>query len=93
MSKKLVLEASMCDELVEVGSLMLRDKNLSVIDDNYEGEEDDRLRLKEMCNIEVLYASHNLLNNILGICQMTSLTELNLSFNAIDDLSGIEELT
>ena len=93
LTKKLVLEASMCDELDEIGSLMLRDKNLSVIDDNYENEESQRLRLKEMCNIEVLYASHNLLTNILGICALSTLTELNLSFNAIDDLSGIEELT
>jgi hypothetical protein len=64
----LVLEASMCDEMVQVESLMLREKNLSVIDDNIEDEEKNRLRLKEMCNLEVLYASHNMLTNILGIC-------------------------
>ena len=72
---------------------MLREKNLSVIDDNIEEEDEHRLRLKELCNLEVLYASHNLLTNVLGIYQLVTLTELNLSFNAIDDLSGIEELT
>ena len=72
---------------------MLRDKNLSIIDDNYEGEENQRLRLKEMCNLEVLFASHNLVTNLLGVSQLTSLVELNLSFNAIEDLSGIEDLT
>ena len=89
----MVLEASMCDQLFEINSLMLREKNLSVLDDNIQGEENQRLRLKEMCNLEVLFASHNLISSLLGVCQLTTLIELNLSFNAIDDLSGIEELT
>ena len=72
---------------------MLRDKSISNFDDNYDGDDKDRLRLKEMCNLECLYASHNLITNVLGISQLSTLVELNLSFNAIDDLSGIEELT
>lgn len=63
----MVLDASMCDQLVDVSTLMLREKNLLLVDDNLDGVEENRLRLKELCNIEVLYASHNYIRNVLGV--------------------------
>ena len=40
LTKKLVLEASMCDELHEVETLLLREKQIGIFDDNYEGPEE-----------------------------------------------------
>ena len=57
----------MCDELYEIGALMLREKQIGIFDDNYEGSEEERLHLKEMSNLECLYASHNFLKDVLGI--------------------------
>lgn len=46
-----------------------------------------------MCNLECLFASHNQIADITGVCQLITLVELNLSFNFIQDISGIQELT
>ena len=42
LTKKIVLESSLlCDELDEVTTLMLRDKNISIFDDNIEDKDEE----------------------------------------------------
>lgn len=65
LTKKLVLEASMSENLDEVNTLMLRDRGIEYFDD-IKGE--DGFKLQELCNIECLLLSHNLLKDIYGIC-------------------------
>ena len=65
LTKKLVLEASMSENLNEVSTLMLRDRGIEYFDD-IKGE--DGFKLQELCNIECLLLSHNLLKDIYGIC-------------------------
>ena len=79
----MILEASMCDEMDQVQTLMLTKKNLIHFDDN---RSDKNFVLTELCNIECVYASHNMLTDIFGICQLTTLVELNLSFNQISNI-------
>merc|ERR1712176_1041138 len=88
----MILDAAMCDTVDEVNTIMLRDKKISIFDDNFD-DEGTRLKLEELCNVECIFASHNLIREVLGICQLTTLVELNLSFNMINDISGLEELT
>lgn len=40
----------------------------------------------DLCNIECLMVSHNLIKDISGILQLTTLVELNLSYNMITDI-------
>ena len=61
---------------------MLREKNIEQFEDNKQ----DGLRMEELVNIESVYASHNCVKDIYGICQLTTLVELNLSFNQIADI-------
>ncbi len=82
----------MCDELDEVTTLMLRDKKIEHFDDNLD-EHSARLKLTDLCNIECLMASHNVIRDIGGILQLTTLVELNISYNMISSINGIEELT
>jgi len=89
VTRDMILEASMSDELREVQTLLLRDKQIAVFDDNI----NDGLELNELVNVECVFASHNMIKDIYGICSLVTLVELNLSFNLINDLSGIEELT
>lgn len=96
LTHKMVLDNSlMCEELHEVTTLMLRDKNIAVFDDNLEdlNKHGDKFKLVDLCNLECLMASHNLIRDISGILQLTTLVELNLSYNMISDIVGIEELT
>ena len=63
----MILENSMfCEELSEVQTLMLRDKNLGVFDDVIQGTEEETFKLTDMCNLECVYASHNYLTTTLG---------------------------
>lgn len=78
LTKKLVLEASMSENLDEVNTLMLRDRGIEFFDD-IRGE--DGFKLSELCNVECLLLSHNQIKDVYGICQLTTLVELNLSFN------------
>ena len=89
LNKALVLENSMVDDLREVKTLMLRDKKITVFEDNAK----DGLNLDDLANIECLFGSHNMIKDITGVCQLVTLVELNLSFNFISDLTGLEELT
>lgn len=89
ITKQMVIDnALMCDELDEITTLMLRDKKISVFDDNLEDEDEEgsRFKLADLCNIECLMASHNLISDINGVLQLTTLVELNLSYNMISDI-------
>jgi hypothetical protein len=79
----------MCEELDEITTLMLRDKNINIFDDNLEDEDEKgrRFKLKNLCNIECLMASHNLIKEINGILSLTTLVELNLSYNLISEIT------
>jgi hypothetical protein len=61
--------------------VMLRDKNIEIVDDNKKGG----LLLEDLCNIECFYASQNLISDCYGIGLLTSLVELNLNNNRIAD--------
>ena len=89
LTKEIVLEDAMCDELSEVRSLNLREKNINKI----ESDKKSSFNLDDLCNLECLIASHNLISDIGGVCQLVTLVDLNLSFNFIRDLNGIQELT
>lgn len=66
ITTKMVLEAAMVDSLEEVSTLMLRDKKIELFRDNHHGKEN--LVLSELCNVESIYANHNLIREIDGIC-------------------------
>ena len=82
LSKQMVLDSSMCDELSEVQMVMVRDKNIESVDDN---KREGGLLMEDLCNIECFYASHNLISDCYGIGLLTSLVELNLNNNRIAD--------
>ena len=63
--------------------VILRDKNIEIFDNNKE----DGLKLDDLVNIECLYASHNKIKDLYGIQVLSTLVELNLSFNQIADIS------
>lgn len=63
--------------------IIMRDKKIEQFDNNKQ----DGLKLEDLVNIEAVYASHNLIKDIYGISQLTTLVELNLSFNQISDIS------
>ena len=89
LTKKMVLENSLlCDDLEDVTTLMLRDKNIDYFDDNLEDLDDEGncFKLTYMCNLECLMASHNMIKDINGILQLTTLVELNLSYNMVTDV-------
>jgi Leucine-rich repeat (LRR) protein len=46
----------------------------------------DRLKIDELINIEAILASHNVIRDLYGIGQLTTLKELNLSYNNISDI-------
>lgn len=79
----MVLDAAMSETLEEVNTLMLRERGIDFFDD-IRGE--GGFSMRDLCNIECLLLSHNKVRDIYGICQLTSLVELNLSFNEISDL-------
>jgi hypothetical protein len=60
----MVLKAAMVDSCSEVSALMLRDKGIEVFDDN----KGQGFALDELCNVECLLLSHNLVKEVLGIC-------------------------
>ncbi len=60
----------------------MREKNIEVFDDNKQ----DGLKLEDLVNLEAIYATHNLIKDVFPISQITTLVELNLSFNQIQDI-------
>jgi Leucine-rich repeat (LRR) protein len=56
--------------------------NLGQFDDN----KGDGFMLDMLVNIEAIYASHNEIKDLYGIGQLSTLLELNLSFNNISDI-------
>ena len=84
ITRALVLENSLlCEDLDEITTLMLRDKNIAYFDDNIEDKDKkgNSFKMADMCNVECLMASHNLIRDMNGILQLTTLVELNLSYN------------
>ena len=79
----MILKAAMVDSAAEVSAVMLRDHNIEVFDDN----RTQQFSLDELCNVECLFLSHNLIKDLLGISQLTTLLELNLNFNNIQDIT------
>ena len=70
LSRKMVIDNTMmCEELDEVTTLMLRDKKISIFDDNPEDLDADgnMFKLVELCNLECLMASHNVIKDLTGI--------------------------
>lgn len=67
--KMIMVNSLMCEELDEITTLMLRDKKISVFDDNIEDvdAEGSIFKLVDLCNLECLMASHNLIRDITGI--------------------------
>lgn len=64
LTRALILENSLlCEEFDEITTLMLRDKNIAIFDDNIEDKdkEGNRFKVADMCNLECLMASHNLI--------------------------------
>jgi hypothetical protein len=57
--------------------VILREKSIETFDDNKQ----DGLKLEDLVNCEAIYATHNLIKDVFGISQITTLVELNLSFN------------
>lgn len=56
--------------------------NIEYFDDN----KADKFKIEELINIEAILASHNVIRDLYGIGQLTSLKELNLSYNNIYDI-------
>lgn len=61
----------------------MREKNIEFFEDNKE----DGLKLDHLVNIEALLASHNIIRDLFGVSQLTTLVELNLNFNQISDIT------
>ena len=56
--------------------------NIEYFDDN----KGDKFKIEELINIEAILASHNVIRGLYGIGQLTSLKDLNLSYNNIYDI-------
>lgn len=56
--------------------------NIEYFDDN----KADRFKIEELTNIDTILASHNVIRDLYGIGQLTTLKELNLSYNNISDI-------
>lgn len=63
----MLLEESQCDLLSEITILMLRDKKIEIFDRPPHGSK-EFFRIEELSNLECLFASHNLIKDIYGIC-------------------------
>lgn len=77
----MLLAESQCDELYEISNvstsnyycnsyilqIILRDKNIEVFDAPYPGTK-DCFKMEELANLECIYASHNLIRDVFGIC-------------------------
>ena len=82
VTREMILKSAMVDTAAEVNTVMLRDHIIEVFDNN----KTQKFSLDEFCNVECLFLSHNLIREVLGISQLTSLLELNLNFNNISDI-------
>lgn len=62
--------------------MILRDQKIEYFDDNKQGG----LKMEDLLNIESVYASHNMIRDLYGFAQLTTLKEINLSYNNISDI-------
>ncbi len=69
----------MCDEIEDIKMIMMRDKKIEIFDNNRDKKE--AFQMDEMINIECVIASHNFIRSIASISTLTTLRQLNLSFN------------
>jgi len=67
VSKEMLLECSQCDKLEEISTIILRDKQISVFDQPLAGSK-GHFKIDDLINLECIYASHNLIKDIYGIC-------------------------
>ena len=67
VTRKMILEAAMSDTVDEITTILLRDKKISIFDDNYEETDGTRFKLEELCRVECIFASHNLIKDVMGI--------------------------
>ena len=44
------------------------------------------MKMEDLINIESIYASHNVIRDLYGFGQLTTLKEINLSYNNISDI-------
>ena len=80
------LEKSQCDSLQEIQTLILRECNIQYF------EKSAACNFDELINLECLFASHNMIKDLYGVGSLSTLVELNLSFNRITDVTPLEEL-
>lgn len=78
----MILEASQSDTLFQVSTVILRDKNIEIFEEDQPASK-NYFSFDELVNLECIFASHNLIKDIYGICRINTLRELNLSFNMI----------
>lgn len=64
LTQAMVLEGAMCDELSEVKSILLREKKIN----KFESDKKAQFDLDDLCNVECLIASHNLISDVSGVC-------------------------
>lgn len=82
LTKAFILEAAgHFDSLSEVTHLVLLEKGLLVF------EKSEDFNPCDMLILEFLSLSHNQLFNVIGISQLTSLIELNINFNHVEDIT------
>ena len=84
----MILETSQSDTLFQVSTVILRDKNIEIFEED-QPNSNKYFSFDDLVNLECIFASHNLIKDIYGICRITTLRELNLSFNMIQDITPI----
>lgn len=88
VTKEMILETSQSDTLFQVSTVILRDKNIEIFEED-QPNSNKYFSFDDLVNLECIFASHNLIKDIYGICRITTLRELNLSFNMIQDITPI----
>lgn len=76
----MILASAHCDELEDVKGILLRDQGIGT----FKGS--PNLAIDELTSVEFINLSHNLLSNVDGISTISTLQELNLNFNKINDI-------
>ena len=84
----MILDSTHCDEIEQVQTIILRDQGLQKFDDNRK----DGLKMDDLVNCECIYLSHNDIKHLDGIGTISTLMELNLSFNRIHDITPLQDL-
>jgi len=67
VTKDMLLEASNCDNLAQINTVILRDKKIGTFDQPMQTHP-GHFKLDDLLNLECIYASHNLIKDLYGIC-------------------------